>query len=33
MPYAVENVALLMNTELSPECPATLDDLMATAWR
>ena len=29
VPYAVENVALLTNPELSPECPATLDDLIA----
>ncbi len=29
VPYAVENVALLTNPELSPECPATLDDLIS----
>ena len=27
MPYAVENVGLLTNKELSPECPATMEDL------
>lgn len=27
MPYAVENIALLVNKELSPECPATMEDL------
>lgn len=26
VPFAVENVALYMNTDLSPECPATLDE-------
>ena len=29
VPYAVENVALLTNPELSPECPASLDDLIS----
>ncbi len=28
VPYAVENVALLTNPALSPECPASLDDLI-----
>ena len=28
VPYAVENLAMLTNPELSPECPASLDDLM-----
>lgn len=31
VPWGVENVALLMNTDLSPECPATLDEAVATA--
>jgi arabinogalactan oligomer / maltooligosaccharide transport system substrate-binding protein len=31
MPYAVENIALLTNKELSPECPATMEDLTASA--
>lgn len=29
VPYAVENLALLTNPKLSPECPASLDDLQA----
>ncbi|MGB7979997.1 MAG: extracellular solute-binding protein [Candidatus Nanopelagicales bacterium] len=29
VPYAVENVALLTNPALSPDCPATLDDLVS----
>ena len=29
VPYAVENVALLTNPALSPECPASLDDLIS----
>jgi arabinogalactan oligomer / maltooligosaccharide transport system substrate-binding protein len=29
VPYAVENIALLTNPELSPECPASLDDLIS----
>jgi arabinogalactan oligomer/maltooligosaccharide transport system substrate-binding protein len=29
VPYAVENLALLTNPALSPECPASLDDLQA----
>jgi arabinogalactan oligomer / maltooligosaccharide transport system substrate-binding protein len=28
VPYAVENLALLTNPALSPECPASLDDLV-----
>ena len=31
MPWAVENVAMLTNTDLSPECPATLDEAVANA--
>jgi arabinogalactan oligomer / maltooligosaccharide transport system substrate-binding protein len=31
VPYAVENVALLRNTTLVPEAPATFEDLEATA--
>ena len=27
VPYAVENIAMLTNPKLSPECPASLDDL------
>ena len=33
MPYAVENIALLTNKELSPECPATMEDLTARPLR
>ncbi|NRQ34647.1 maltose ABC transporter substrate-binding protein [Nonomuraea sp. NN258] len=29
-PYAVENLALIRNTELVPDAPATLDDMIAT---
>jgi arabinogalactan oligomer/maltooligosaccharide transport system substrate-binding protein len=29
VPYAVENIAMLTNPKLSPECPASLDDLQA----
>lgn len=29
VPYAVENVALLTNPALSPECPASIDDLIS----
>ncbi len=28
VPYAVENIALIRNTELAPEAPATLEDLV-----
>jgi arabinogalactan oligomer / maltooligosaccharide transport system substrate-binding protein len=28
VPYAVENIAMLTNPALSPECPASLDDLV-----
>ena len=31
VPWAVENVAMLTNTDLSPECPATLDEAVANA--
>ncbi|MGB4890345.1 MAG: extracellular solute-binding protein, partial [Propionicimonas sp.] len=31
VPWAVENVALLTNKKLSPECPATLDAAVANA--
>ena len=27
VPFALENVALLVNKDLAPECPATLDDV------
>ncbi len=30
IPYSVENIALLRNTDLAPECPATMEDLVAT---
>ena len=29
VPYAVENIAMLTNPKLSPDCPASLDDLQA----
>jgi len=31
VPYATENVALIRNTDLVPEAPATFEDLLATA--
>ena len=31
VPWAVENVAMLTNKALSPECPATLDEAVANA--
>jgi arabinogalactan oligomer / maltooligosaccharide transport system substrate-binding protein len=31
MPYAVENIALLTNKELAPECPATMEELTDSA--
>lgn len=31
VPYAVENLALIRNTELAPTAPATIEDLVATA--
>lgn len=31
LPYAVENIALIRNSELAPEAPATWDDAMAAA--
>lgn len=31
VPWAVENIALLTNKALAPECPATLDDAVANA--
>jgi arabinogalactan oligomer/maltooligosaccharide transport system substrate-binding protein len=30
LPYSVENIALLRNTALAPEAPATMDDAIAT---
>ncbi|MFI2101985.1 extracellular solute-binding protein [Isoptericola sp. NPDC019693] len=29
LPYAIENIALIRNTELAPEAPATFDDMVA----
>jgi arabinogalactan oligomer/maltooligosaccharide transport system substrate-binding protein len=29
VPYALENLAMLTNPELSPECPASIDDLIS----
>ncbi|MEU2199004.1 maltose ABC transporter substrate-binding protein [Isoptericola sp. NPDC019482] len=29
LPYAIENIALIRNTELAPEAPATYDDMIA----
>ena len=29
VPYAVENLALIRNTELAPTAPATIEDLVA----
>ncbi|MFT0761861.1 extracellular solute-binding protein [Scrofimicrobium sp. R131] len=31
VPYAIENIALIRNTDLAPEAPATWDDMMAAA--
>lgn len=31
VPYAIENVALIRNTDLAPEAPATLEELVDTA--
>lgn len=31
LPYAVENIALIRNTDLVPDAPATFEDLVATA--
>jgi arabinogalactan oligomer/maltooligosaccharide transport system substrate-binding protein len=31
MPYAVENIALVTNKELSPECPASMEELTDSA--
>ncbi len=31
LPYAIENIALIRNTDLVPEAPATFEDLEATA--
>ena len=31
LPFQVENIALLRNTDLAPEAPATIDDVLATA--
>jgi maltose-binding protein MalE len=31
LPYAVENIALIRNTDLVPEAPATFEDLVTTA--
>ena len=30
VPYAVENIGLIRNTELAPEAPKTMDDLLST---
>jgi arabinogalactan oligomer/maltooligosaccharide transport system substrate-binding protein len=30
VPYSVENIALIRNTDLAPDCPATMEDLVAT---
>lgn len=31
LPYAVENIALIRNTDLAPEVPATFEDMIASA--
>ena len=33
VPYAIENLALIRNTELAPEAPATIEDLVAAGQR
>ena len=30
IPYSVENIALIRNTDLTTECPATMEDLVKT---
>ena len=30
VPYSIENIALIRNTDLAPECPATMEELVAT---
>ena len=30
VPYSIENIALIRNTDLAPDCPATMEDLVAT---
>jgi arabinogalactan oligomer/maltooligosaccharide transport system substrate-binding protein len=30
VPYSIENIALIRNTDLAPECPATMEDLVST---
>jgi arabinogalactan oligomer / maltooligosaccharide transport system substrate-binding protein len=29
VPYSIENIALIRNTDLAPECPATMEDLVS----
>ena len=29
VPYSIENIALIRNTDLAPDCPATMEDLVA----
>ena len=33
LPYAIENIALMRNTDLAPEAPATFDDMIAAGHR
>ncbi|GAA4472135.1 sugar ABC transporter substrate-binding protein [Phytohabitans houttuyneae] len=33
VPYAMENIALIRNTDLAPQAPATVEDLVATGKR
>jgi arabinogalactan oligomer/maltooligosaccharide transport system substrate-binding protein len=30
VPYSVENIALIRNTDMAPDCPATMEDLVST---
>jgi arabinogalactan oligomer/maltooligosaccharide transport system substrate-binding protein len=30
VPYSIENIALIRNTDLAPECPATMEELVET---
>ena len=30
VPYSIENIALIRNTDLAPDCPATMEDLVST---
>lgn len=33
VPYSVENIGLIRNTDLAPDCPATMEDLISTGQK